>query len=132
LLIAILPDSWYFWAIGIDDLIDLSFKYGNMNDISRWYAVLGVSPTASLKTIKEAYRELAKLWHPDIYIDDPELKSRAEAEIKEINQAYGEIKVYLTAKLNDTFKSDHSKTESNQPSKIKKIKQTPECPCAQT
>ena len=100
--------------------------FGNMNDISRWYAVLGVSPTASLKTIKEAYRELAKLWHPDIYIDDPELKSRAEAEIKEINQAYGEIKVYLTAKLNDTFKSDHSKTESNQPSKIKKIKQTPE------
>jgi len=26
LLIAILPDSWYFWAIGMDDLIDLSFK----------------------------------------------------------------------------------------------------------
>ena len=93
-----------------------------MNDIAQWYRVLGVTPTASLKTIKEAYRELAQLWHPDRYVDDPELKARAEEEIKEINQAYGEIKAYLASKLNSG-----GGVESEAISKIK-IKQTQQTP----
>ena len=94
-----------------------------MNDISQWYGVLGVSRTASIKTIKEAYRELAQLWHPDRYVDDPELKARAEEEIKEINQAYGEIKAYLASKLNGG-KEVESETISK--TKIKQTQNTPQ------
>ncbi|MEM7594171.1 MAG: DnaJ domain-containing protein [Cyanobacteria bacterium P01_A01_bin.83] len=95
-----------------------------MNDISQWYGVLGVSPTASPKTIKEAYRELAQLWHPDRYVDDPELKARAESEIKEINQAYSEIKAHLSAKVNapDTVVASKTKVHSI----INKVQSTPE------
>lgn len=92
-----------------------------MNDISQWYGILGVSRTASPKTIKAAYRELAQLWHPDRYVDDPELKARAEIEIKEINQAYSEIKTYLAEKISDTFKPDHHRATT-----IHKTKQTAE------
>lgn len=91
-----------------------------MNDISQWYGVLGVKPMASLPTIKAAYRELALLWHPDRYVDDPELKARAEIEIKEINQAYSEIKAFLATRINHTCKPDHHH------SNISKTKQTPE------
>lgn len=101
----------------------------NMKDISQWYGVLGVSLTDSPKTIKAAYRELAQLWHPDRYVDDPELQSRAEEEIKEINQAYSEIKAYLAAKIDSNFQTDTRYTHSskyNRHSKINKTKQTPD------
>ena len=94
-----------------------------MNDISQWYGILGVSLAASPATIKAAYRELAKLWHPDLYVNDPELKARAEEEIKEINQAYSEIKAYLSAKTNGTPKVN---LQDNHSSKINKTHNTPD------
>lgn len=100
-----------------------STSFFDMNDISQWYGILGVSLTASPATIKAAYRELAKLWHPDLYIDDPELKARAEEEIKEINEAYSEIKIYLASKINNAFKTDN---QDNQHSKINKTQNTPD------
>ena len=49
-----------------------------------YYDTLGVSKTASAKEIKQAYRKLARKYHPDV---NPGDKS-AEAKFKEINQAY--------------------------------------------
>jgi tetratricopeptide (TPR) repeat protein len=95
-----------------------------MNDISQWYGILGVGLNASPKAIKIAYRELAQLWHPDRYVDDPELKARAESEIKEINQAYSEIKAYLAANINSDIKSNPVKGDRR--SKISKIKSHPD------
>lgn len=51
------------------------------------YKVLGVSKDADQETIKKAYRELAKKYHPDKYVNNP-LASLAEEKLKEINEAY--------------------------------------------
>ena len=54
------------------------------------YSVLGVSRDASDEHIKSAYRELAKKYHPDHYIDSP-LSDLAAEKMKEINKAYDTI-----------------------------------------
>lgn len=54
------------------------------------YKVLGVSPGATDEEIKEAYRALAKKYHPDQYAESP-LKDVATEKMKEINEAYDEI-----------------------------------------
>ncbi len=54
------------------------------------YEVLGVSKNDSDETIKNAYRELAKKYHPDKYIDNP-LSDLAGEKMKEINEAYDAI-----------------------------------------
>lgn len=51
------------------------------------YKVLGVSPNDSDDKIRQAYRELARKYHPDKYTDNP-LSDLAEEKMKEINDAY--------------------------------------------
>lgn len=56
------------------------------------YAVLGLTPGASEREIKIAYRRLISQHHPDKLGDVPdELKRRAEERAREINAAYEKI-----------------------------------------
>ena len=52
-------------------------------DFKDYYATLGVSKTASDKEIKQAYRKLARKFHPDVNPGD----KAAETRFKEINEA---------------------------------------------
>lgn len=54
------------------------------------YKVLGVSRSATDEEVKDAYRALAKKYHPDQYSDSP-LKDLADEKMKEINEAYDTI-----------------------------------------
>jgi DnaJ-class molecular chaperone len=49
-----------------------------------YYDILGVSRTASDKEIKQAYRKLARKYHPDVNPGD----NSAESRFKEVNTAY--------------------------------------------
>ncbi len=51
------------------------------------YEVLGVPEGADEETIKKAYRELVKKYHPDKYVNNP-LADLASEKLKEINKAY--------------------------------------------
>lgn len=54
------------------------------------YKVLGVTPQTGDDDVKRAYRELARKYHPDNYINNP-LSDLAEQRMKEINEAYDMI-----------------------------------------
>lgn len=59
-----------------------------MINLEKCYQILNLKPTASLLEIKQAYRQQARLWHPDRFINEPEKQALAEAKFKEINEAY--------------------------------------------
>jgi hypothetical protein len=48
----------------------------------------GLTRDATQAEIKDAYRVLAKVWHPDRFQDDEHLRLIAEDKVKEINSAY--------------------------------------------
>ncbi len=49
-----------------------------------YYQILGIEPTADVRTVKNAYRELAFKYHPDRNKDNPE----AVDQMKAVNEAY--------------------------------------------
>src|SRR5712692_2844839 len=51
-----------------------------------YYEVLGVPRDATAKAIRDAYRKLARQYHPDL--QDTPSKKAAEEKFKEINEAY--------------------------------------------
>jgi curved DNA-binding protein CbpA len=60
-------------------------------DVHHAYKILGLKAGASQIEVKQAYRKLVKLWHPDRFFDQQE-KQKAEEKIKEINEAYNQLK----------------------------------------
>jgi hypothetical protein len=51
-------------------------------------ASFGLTRDATQVQIKDAYRVLAKVWHPDRFQSDEQLRRKAEEKLKEINSAY--------------------------------------------
>lgn len=56
-----------------------------VSEVTDYYAILGILPSADDTVIKAVYRALVKKWHPDTFSGP---KSIAERKIKEINEAY--------------------------------------------
>ena len=56
------------------------------------YQILGISPSATDEEVKEAYRNLARKYHPDNYTADNPLADLATEKMQEINEAYDTIK----------------------------------------
>ena len=45
-----------------------------MHDLRECYRILDLLPGVSLDEVKRAYRELVKIWHPDLFASDPILQ----------------------------------------------------------
>ena len=76
-----------------------------------YYQVLGVSRGASDQEIKQAYRKLARKYHPDINPGD----KQAEARFKEINEAYEVLSDKEKREKYDRFGSDWKRYEQAGP-----------------
>lgn len=75
------------------------------------YEVLGVNQNADDETIKKAYRELVKKYHPDRYTDNP-LADLAKEKLQEINQAYDMITKERAARQNTYQNGGYSSNQS--------------------
>ena len=53
--------------------------------------ILGLPADANLKEIKQAYKDLVTVWHPDRFQNNPRLHAKASEKLKELNVAYNHI-----------------------------------------
>ncbi len=61
---------------------------GSEKETARHLAELGLGPDASLEDVRQAYRALARIWHPDRSARDPGLQGTAEETFKRISGSY--------------------------------------------
>ncbi len=76
------------------------------------YQILGVNRNSTDEEIKDAYRQLARKYHPDNYGDNP-LSDLAEEKMQEINEAYDAI--MNTRKGSKNNSNDYSAQNSDFP-----------------
>lgn len=95
-------------------------SFGNMENLSEihikerysmhtedYYALLGISKSASSDDIRKAYRKAARTFHPDVNKD-----AGAEERFKEIGEAYEVLKDSKKRKLYDTYGRNWKEAES--------------------
>ena len=66
-------------------------------DINRCFEILELDSKASPDEVKQAYRDMVNVWHPDRFPDNSRLKQKAEEKLKEINEAYEKVLSFLSS-----------------------------------
>ncbi len=61
------------------------------------YRTLDLKPGADLVTVRQAYRVLVKVWHPDRFGNDPRLQAISDEKLKYINASYETVVAYLAS-----------------------------------
>ena len=57
------------------------------------YQILGLNSNATFIEVKEQYRLLIQVWHPDKHINSPpKVKALADKKIRELTDAFESIK----------------------------------------
>jgi len=86
-------------------------------EILRCFEILELEPEASLKDVKQAYREMAKVWHPDRFPNDSKLRVKAQEKLKQINLAYEKLQDFFEnpeTYQSETMDSDESEVEEDE------------------
>jgi formylglycine-generating enzyme required for sulfatase activity len=83
--------------------------------IQEYFRILGLAHGASLQEIRQAYRDLVKVWHPDRFQNDLRLQGLVQEKLKEINIAYEIILQNYAPRSAQTMKSSHFHTEAYPP-----------------
>lgn len=77
------------------------------NGLPEDYETLGLRNDATLDEVKQAYRDLVKVWHPDRFNqDDTRLRKKANQKQQEINDAYRNLFKALTPNPQQGASSD--------------------------
>jgi hypothetical protein len=86
-----------------------------IDERERCLELLGLKPGASAQEIKAAYRDLAKVWHPDRFAHDARLQEKAQDKLKEINEAYEALTTNAFKRSSSNSSASHSASEARAP-----------------
>jgi hypothetical protein len=92
-----------------------------VGEIDKYYQILGLNMGASEEEIKQAYRDLANVWHPDRFPHSQRLRKKANEKIREINIAYEKLTAYakpfdMPATTSRMSSSENGINEQSKPS----------------
>ncbi|HLY16442.1 MAG TPA: J domain-containing protein [Bryobacteraceae bacterium] len=65
---------------------------GDRRPFAAHFQALGVSPDATWEQVRQAYKDLVRVWHPDRFQNDPQLRERAQQQLRKVNDAYLALK----------------------------------------
>lgn len=85
----------------------------NNSDLAPYYKILGLKPGASLSEVKQAYRNLVKTQHPDLFVHDTQIKHEAEERFKKIIQAYKELEKFYSSPNQTSHATNYSTNTAN-------------------
>ena len=75
------------------------------------FGILDVGPSATEQEAKQAYRDFAKVWHPDRFRDDARLQAKASERLRKGIEAHRVIQCSITTQLRSEATSSESSTE---------------------
>jgi len=86
-------------------------------EIKQCIKLLELEGPISADKIKQAYKDMVNIWHPDRFPNNPRLKQKAEQKLKDINVAYTTLMNHLY-----TEQGDDQKQGAKEPENSKEIK----------
>jgi len=76
------------------------------------YEILEAKKDDSIEQIKQKYRDLVIVWHPDRFQSNPRLQSNAQEKMKELNAAFEYIESFFKTNGKPSFK-ENDQSERN-------------------
>jgi hypothetical protein len=98
-----------------------------MDDLNHCYQILELEPGAKFADVKQYYRDLVKVWHPDRFTHDLRLQNKAEKKLKEINEAYEKLCYFHFSFQKHSRGNETSQYKSDQESASKQSNEQPNC-----
>lgn len=97
-------------------------------DIRRGLQILELDRAATPEQVRQAYKDMVNVWHPDRFSHNPRLKTKAEGKLKEINEAYTVVESFLAS---NSLPRD-AEAAANSPARSQQARdQRPEKPAGQ-
>jgi len=90
-------------------------------DIKQSFEILELDRGASTDEIKQSYKDIVTVWHPDRFSNNPRLRQRAEEKLKEVNAAYDTVKSYLSSEQRMEPKQENAQPDAAPYDKTKAV-----------
>lgn len=65
--------------------------------LQRCFQILELDCNASIDEVRQAYKDIVNVWHPDRFSHNPRLKQKAENKLKQVNIAYDKVTSFLSS-----------------------------------
>jgi hypothetical protein len=84
-----------------------------MHECEVYFRALELDQNATLDEIKQAYKDLVMVWHPDRFAHNLRLRHKAEEKLKQFNHAYDCLKQWCADPTRHSQASPHPKASQS-------------------